>query len=434
MNEIAQLITGEGMHSLMQSLFPICRSITGDGVRASLDILGKHVPVKECEVPSGTKVFDWVVPDEWNISEAYIVDEHGCKLVDFCENNLHVVGYSEPIDQVMSFEELSSHLYSFPDKPHTIPYRTSYYKRNWGFCLQHDKLKLFNEGNFHVVINSSLKSGHLTYGELIIQGDSDDEILLSTNICHPSMANNELSGVTMLAGLAQWLLQKETRRYTYRLLWLPETIGAITYLSQHSQDMKKKTAAGYQVVCTGGPDDFVYLQTRRENQLSDRVMEHVLKNSGQAYKIIDFTHRASDERQWGSPGIDLPIGSLMRSKYHDYEEYHTSDDNLDFVTAAQLQSSFDIYCQALDILEYNDYYLVNVGGCEPNLGKRGLYPSTGGQNHKEQQIKSILALVAYCDGEHDIIDIANKHEVKASIYIPVIKSLLEYGLLIKKGS
>lgn len=428
------LTNGDGMHALMRALFPICRSITGQGVRDSLEILKHILPIETHEVASGTQVFDWQVPNEWNIRDAYIADEAGHKIIDFQQNNLHVVSYSEPVDLILNLEQLQKHLHSLPDQPDIIPYRTSYYNRTWGFCLCDTQRQSLTEQNYHVVIDSTLAPGHLTYGEVILPGETDEEVILSTNICHPSMANNELSGVVMVAALAQWLMGLEKRRYTYRLLWLPETIGAITYLAKHRDHLKNKVIAGYQVVCVGGPDNFVYLQSRAENQLCDRVALNVLKHLGQPYRVLDYTQRASDERQWCSPNIDLPLGSVMRSKYHDYPQYHTSADDLEFVSAAQLHSSFEVYCKILTIIEFNRYYVLNhSNGCEPNLGRRGLYPTIGGQSHKQQELKSIFALTGYADGHHDLLDIAEKHNRCAASYIHTVKNLLENGLIVSRG-
>ena len=416
------------MYALMRELFPICRSITGNGVRETLSLLKRHIPLIVYEVPSGTPCFDWVVPDEWNIHDAYIMDENGERVVDFRENNLHVLGYSEPIDDTLTLEELRPHLYTRPDMPDAIPYLTSYYERRWGFCLSHRQFEKLQSGKFHVKIDSTLEPGSMTYGELLIPGESMREILLSTYTCHPSMANNELSGVVLTTFLARWLSGLEKRRYSYRILFLPETIGAIYYLSRHCQELKEKVVAGYVVTCVGGPGQITYLKSRAENTIVDKVTEYVLKYHGEPYKIVDFTQRASDERQYCSPGIDLPIGSLMKTRYFDYPEYHTSRDSLDFVTSDQIRSSFQLYINCLTALNHNQVFQGTVL-CEPNLGKCGLYPTLGAQHTTPERIDDILALLAYCDGSLDLVDIAEKHGKPVSTYYETVNLLLRHGLL-----
>jgi aminopeptidase-like protein len=399
---------GAEMHELMEELFPICRSITGAGVEQSLTILAKTAPLDIKKIPSGTKCFDWVVPDEWNITDANVMDQAGNKVIDFQKNALHIMSYSEPFEGELTLDELRPHLYTRPELPDAIPYVTSYYERKWGFCLSQNDLEKLTDQIYRVKIDSSLASGNLIYGELIVPGESQEEIMLATNICHPSMANNELSGPIMTAYLAKWLLQQENRKYSYRFLWLPETIGSIAYLSQNAKTMKQNIVAGFQVVCVAGPDDFTYLKSRQGETLADRVTHHVLHHNDADYRICDYSARASDERQWCSPGIDLPVVSIMRSKYHDYPEYHTSLDNLEFVTADQLKLSFDLYCQCIDAIEANQTYTSTLEGGEPNLGKRGLYPKTGGQSHLVDQAAVYLDLMAYADGEHDLLAIAEK--------------------------
>ena len=417
------------MHALMRRLFPICRSITGNGVRETLSILRETVPLEVHEVPSGTKAFDWTVPDEWNIRDAFVIGPSGEKVIDFRRNNLHVVGYSEPINQEMDLKELTAHLHTLPEQPDAIPYRTSYYDRSWGFCMRHSDFLNLAPGRYRVVIDSSLRPGSLTYGELKIPGKSEKEILLSTNICHPSMANNELSGPVLTTFLARWLLEKPCRRFSYRILWLPETIGAITYLGKHGEAMKANTVAGYQIVCVGGPDVPTYLMSRRGNTVTDRITNRVLKNADHPFKVHAYAKRASDERQFGSPGIDLPVGSLMRSKYHDYPEYHTSLDNLDFVRPEHMEASYDLYRECLDALEQRRVFVSTGKGGEPNLGKRGLYPKVGGTSHTDLPIRDLLAVLAYADGEHDLNDIADIHDVDVSVLARAAAVLTDAGLL-----
>ena len=420
---------GQELHQLMSRLFPLCRSLTGDGLRQSLSVLQEFVPIRICAVPSGTSCFDWVVPDEWNIRDAFIEDSNDNKVIDFKNSNLHVVNYSIPVDCKMTLAELKEHLHFLEDKPEAIPYVTSYYKRSWGFCLTHKQYESLEDGNYRVRIDSSLTPGEMNYGELIIPGKESTEVLLATNICHPSMANNELSGPVILAALAKWLLDNGNNRLTYRLVWLPETIGAISYLAQHSDAQKKNTMAGYQVVCVGGPDDFTYLKSRKGDTVADQMALHILDHSEAPYRVLDYTHRASDERQWCSPGIDLPVGSLMRSKYHDYPEYHTSLDDLSFVKPVHLEASYNMYAEILTGLEQNVIYKSALAGCEPQLGKRGLYPTTGGSNHECADVNDLLAILAYADGGHTLIDIAKKHDRPIWEFYKAAKVLVDGGLI-----
>lgn len=423
----ADLLNGEGMHALMTRLFPICRSLSGPGNRETLNILSEHLPIDQIEIPSGSEVFDWTVPNEWSIREAWVENSEGHRVIDFAEHNLHVVGYSIPVDQVMSFDELRPHLHSLPEQPDAIPYVTFYYKRDWGFCLRHQDLEAMSKTNTYTVrIDSTLAPGNITLGECIIPGDTDEEILLSTNICHPSMANNELSGPVMLSAIGQWLQNRKYRRYTYRLLFLPETIGAIAYLANNAEHMKSKTVAGYQVVCVGGPDHFSMIQSRRENTLSDRMAINALSHSGHSFKILDYTHRASDERQYNSPGIDIPVAVLSKSLFLDYDAYHTSLDDLDYVTPENMAASLKLYTSLLTGLENNRRYRVTIQGGEPQLGPRGLYPQAGGGRHYFDEISEFLA---YADGENDVLDIAERHGRSVSDYASAISVLTEAGLI-----
>jgi aminopeptidase-like protein len=418
---------GVEMHDLMADLFPICRSLTGDGVRRSLDILRRVAPIERHEVQSGTRCYDWVVPDEWTVRDAWVKDASGRRVIDFRRHNLHLVGYSVPFAGEMSRDTLAPYLHTRPDLPDAIPYVTSYYAPRWGFCLADQDCRALPDGPFEVRVDTALAPGSLTYGEILIPGESDDEVLLATNICHPSMANNELSGPVLTATLARWLLSAP-RRLSYRLVFVPETIGAIAYLSVNSDAMKANTIAGFQVVCVGGPADFTYLETRLGNTLTDRLARHVLEGAGIAHRVLDYRHRASDERQWCSPGIDLPVGSLMRSKYQDYPEYHSSKDDLDFVRPEHLEQSFNLYVRCLEALESGCpglpaanpapaldqptgvLYAGTLDGCEPNLGRRGLYPTLGGRSHQAADATLLLDVLAYCDGDHDLASIAGRLE------------------------
>jgi aminopeptidase-like protein len=422
----------EDIYNLLKTLFPICRSITGNGVRQTLKIIQQVIPLETKEVASGTKVFDWIVPDEWNIEDAYVKDESSKRVIDFKKCNLHIVGYSVPFEGKMSLAKLKEHLYTLPEQPDLIPYVTSYYKKRWGFCLEHNQYKALEEGIYEVKIASSLKPGSLTYGELVIEGRSDKEILLSTYICHPSMANNELSGPALTTYLAKYLLSKKQKPYySYRVIFIPETIGAITYLSLHKEHLKKNVIAGYVITCTGLAGPFSYIQTRAENTLVDRVTIHVLKYSEKETGLYDFLSRGSDERQYNCPGIDLPVGSLMRIRYGEYPEYHTSGDNLELVTAQALEESLEMYKLCIEVIENNHTYVTTVFG-EPQLDKYGLYHAVStvetGKNTKEANLRDVLA---YCDGSHDLLWIADKINCPVWELFALVGSLSGNGLIRK---
>ncbi len=414
------------MYQLMDKLYPICRSITGDGVRETLKIIQEVVPLSIYEVPSGTKVFDWEIPNEWNIRDAYILDANGNKIVDFKKNNLHVVNYSIPIDKVITLDELEKHLYSLEDQPNAIPYITSYYKENWGFCITHNERMLLQKGKYQVYIDSDLKAGSLTYGELIIPGKSEKEIFLSTYVCHPSMANNELSGPVLTAFLAKWIL-KNPRKYTYRIIFIPETIGSITYLSRNLETMKANMIAGFNISCVGDEREYSYLPSRNGKSLADKVALNILRSNKIKFKKYSFLKRGSDERQYCSPGIDLPVASIMRSKFGEFPEYHTSLDNMDLVTSTGLQGSYDIYTQCLELLEKNETYKLNCLA-EPQLGKRGLYPLISTKKSKKV-IRDMLNFIAYADGKTNLVEISNIINLPVQELIPIIEKLVEAKLI-----
>jgi len=420
---------GSQMHTLCTQLFPINRSLTGEGVRETLSRIKKIIPQLVLkEIPTGTKVFDWTVPKEWKIREAYIITPDGEKICDFSENNLHLVGYSISCKRKMSFEELQEHLHSLPDQPDAIPYVTSYYKPEWGFCLTHDERQSLPEGEYEVYIDAEHFDGFLTYGELIVEGESKKEIFLSTYVCHPSMANNELSGPAVTAFLARALLSSSKLRYTYRLLFIPETIGSISYLSMHIDHLKENVVAGFNVSCVGDNRDYSYLPSRKGDTLSDLVAQHVLKHTHPNFKRYSWRDRGSDERQYCAPGIDLPIASIMRTKYGEYPEYHTSLDDLkNVVTPAGLEGGFSALWRAIEALERNLYPKVTVLG-EPQLGKRGLYPNLSIKGNYEDS-RLMMDLLTYADGSLSVLEIAELLETPCWHLYPLIERLEEHHLI-----
>ena len=421
---------GKKMYALASELFPICRSITGEGTRQTLQRLKKEVPeINLYEVESRTKVFDWTVPNEWEIHEAYIETSTGDRIVDFKRNNLHVVGYSTPIDDYFSLEELDKHIYSLPDHPDWIPYVTSYYKERWGFCMSHRQRESLEPDTYHVVIKSKLFKGSLTYGELLIPGDSEKEIFLSTYVCHPSMANNELSGPVVQLELARWLLSKKNRRYSYRLIWIPETIGSITYLSRNLSTMKKNIIAGYNITCVGDNKAVSYVASKPENTLSDIAAKNILHFEAPDYKEYDYLHRGSDERQYNAPGVDLPVCSVCCSKYHEYPEYHTSADDMSFISPEGLSKAYRIYKKMIEAIEFNHNYKIKCI-CEPQLGPRGLYP-TESFNRSSVSVKDMMDFIAYADGTMDLFEISMKINCPVQKLHEIAEKLINADLLME---
>jgi aminopeptidase-like protein len=420
---------GNEIHQFAKELWPINRSITGEGVRETLKKISTHLTKLDIKsVPSGTKVFDWVIPPEWYVREAYIITPDGKKICDYSINNLHLVGYSIPFRGRMKLEELQKHLHSLPEQPNAIPYITSYYEERWGFCLTQEQRDLLEDGEYEVVVNSKLFEGQLNYGELVLPGESDQEIFLSTYICHPSMANNELSGPTVATYLAKWLSELKLRRYTYRLVFIPETIGSIAYLSKNYINLKKKVVAGFNISCVGDERSYSYLPSRNGNTISDKVAKHVLKWTDPDYVSYLWLNRGSDERQYCAPGIDLPIASILRTKYGQYPEYHTSLDNLDdVVTPKGLDGGYWALRRALELLEKNRVYKIKAL-CEPQLGKRGLYPNLSTKKTGEKVMKT-LNFLSYCDGEHSLIDIAEKINIPAWDLYELIETLISHDLI-----
>jgi aminopeptidase-like protein len=421
---------GEEMYKWAVDLFPINRSLTGAGVRETLAYIKDILPELELKsIKSGERVFDWTVPQEWNISEAYIENENGEKIIDFKVNNLHVVGYSEPVDKWVELTELNTNLHSLPNQPDAIPYITSYYNRNWGFCLTDVQRKSLPEGQYHVVIKSNFKDGVLNYGEAYFEGEEKKEIFLSTYICHPSMANNEISGPVVATQLAKWIKCQVKPRHSYRMIFIPETIGAIVYLSinDNYKYLKDNVIAGFQLTCVGDNRDVSYIPSKNGNTLTDEVTEYVLSNYIKKYTRYSFLERGSDERQWCSPGIDLPVVSLIRTKYGVYPEYHTSLDDLTLINPEGLEGAFNNIKLCLEILELNKYYKAVVL-CEPQLGKRGLYPNISTVNTKAK-VKAMMNLLIYADGKLSLLQIAEIIKEDFFKCSEIAELLLKEGLL-----
>ncbi len=416
---------GEKMYDLCGRLFPICRSITGNGVRETFRIIQAEIPdipIELHEVPTGTQVFDWTVPKEWNIRDAYIETPDGRKICEFKKNNLNILHYSVPVDATVSLSELKEHITTLEDQPDLIPYASSYYKERWGFCMAYNEFKSLPEGDYHVYIDSELKDGSLTYGQILIPGKFDEEILFSSYTCHPSMANNECSGPSLITALARYIKDMPERRYTYRLVLAPETIGAITYISRNLDHLKSHVRAAFNLTCVGDDRTYSIVHSRYGDTLADKILTNILKYHEPEYCDYPYTARGSDERQYQAPGVDVPMVCFCRSKYHVYPEYHTSADNMDLISPAGLQGSFDVMKKAIHALEYNRYYKTQTL-CEPQLGKRGLVPTMS----SKETYKSTLALkdlIAYADGRNDLVDISNLIGAPVDILIPLVDQLM----------
>jgi aminopeptidase-like protein len=418
---------GAEIFALAAELFPICRSITGDGVRETLRHISGHIDVDIHEVPTGTNVFDWTIPKEWNIRDAYVSDESGRKIIDFSASNLHVLNYSVPVRKRVSLKELKQHLHSLPEQPDVIPYRTSYYAENWGFCVPHRLAESLEEGFYDVVIDSTLKDGALIYGEHVHKGSSDDEILLTTHICHPSLANDNCSGLALVTHLAKRLKGKNTR-YTYRFLFAPGTIGAITWLARN-EDRVALIKHGLVISGVGDGGGPTYKRSRRGNAEIDQVMAHVLRHRGRDSTILDFSPYGYDERQYCSPGFNLPVGMFQRTQYGKYPEYHTSADDLGFIQPHHLENSYTIIRAALEILEGNERFRSTSPKCEPQLGKRGLYAAIGNEKDGDSKKMAMLWVLNYADGEHSLLDVAERSELPFVIIRSAAETLFEHGLL-----
>lgn len=418
---------GEEMHDLIRELYPICRSITGDGVRETLRQVAEHVPLKVREVPTGTQVFDWTVPKEWNVRDAYVTDSDGRKVIDFRNSSLHVLNYSVPVRKHVTLAELREHLFTLPDHPDWIPYKTSYYQERWGFCLSHNQLRGMREGSYEVVIDASLEAGHLTYGEYYIPGTSQDEVLISCHICHPSLCNDNLSGIALSTFLAKHLRGRPLR-YSYRFIFIPGTIGAITWLALNEGTVGR-IKHGLVVSNVGDSGKMHYKKSRRGDAEIDRAAAHVLRHSGSAYEIEDFSPYGYDERQFCSPGFNLSVGSLTRTPYGRYPEYHTSADDLSLVQPGYLADSFTKYLAVVNVLESNKCYLNQNPKCEPQLGKRGLYRTMGGNVESKEAEVAMLWVLNLCDGHHSLLDIAERSKLAFPVVCAAAGALEKAGLL-----
>ena len=401
------------MYALAERLYPICRSITGDGLRETLRILQEQVPLTLHEIPTGTAVFDWVVPREWNIRDAYIRNSRGEKIVDFQQHNLHVLNYSTPIKAHMRLEELRPHLFTLPDMPDWIPHRTSYFNDNWGFCITQRQLEAMPDDDYEVVIDSSLEPGALTYGELTIPGKSEEQILLFAHCCHPSLANDNLSGIAVVVELAR-ILGESSPRFTYRCVFAPAAIGCITWLSQNRFELGK-IKLGMVAALLGDSGQLTYKKTSTGDALIDRASLHVLRHRNIPFHTIEFSPFGYDERQFASPGINLPVGRLTRTPNGAYPEYHTSADNMDLITPSAMADSLAAYRAIFALIENNYVYKSNFPYCEPQLGKRGLYRTTGGHGNPEQRQLAILWVLNQANGQHDLLDIAERSGLQFEI-------------------
>jgi aminopeptidase-like protein len=423
-------IAGQELHDFAAELYPICRSITGDGMRRTLALIQNRIPLQTCEVPSGAPVFDWTVPKEWNIRDAYIKDADGRRVVDFEQCNLHVMNYSAPLHRIMPLSELKPHLFTLPDKPDWIPYRTSYYQENWGFCLSHTQMLALEDGDYEVCIDSKLEDGHLTYGECYLPGRSTDEVLVSCHSCHPSLANDNLSGITVATALAQ-LLSGRDLRYSYRFLFIPGTIGAITWLARNPE-IAGRIRHGLVLTCIGDAGSFHYKKSRRGDAEIDRAAAHVLHHFSENSEILEFSPYGYDERQYCSPGFNLPVGCLMRSVWGSFPEYHTSADNLNFILPMQLAGSLRVCTAIVDVIEKNRRYCNQNPYCEPQLGRRNLYRSTGG-DAIAAEISARLWVLNLSDGRHSLLDVAERSGLPFDAISDAAELLCQGGLLAVKS-
>ncbi|MBF2026083.1 MAG: DUF4910 domain-containing protein [Oscillatoriales cyanobacterium C42_A2020_001] len=423
---------GSKMYHLISELYPICRSITGNGVRQTLHILQQYIPLEIYQVPTGTQVFDWTVPKEWNVRDAYVKNASGKKVIDFQASNLHLLNYSIPIHQTMSLVELKKHLFTLPEYPDWIPYRTSYYNENWGFCLTHNTLQSLEDGEYEVFIDTSLEAGYLTYGEYYLPGEIEDEVLFSCHVCHPSLCNDNLSGIALATFLAKHL-SSIPRRYSYRFLFIPGTIGSITWLCLN-ESKTERIKHGLVISGVGDAGRMTYKKSRRGSAEIDQAVTHVLKHSGEEYAIEEFSPYGYDERQYCSPGFNLPIGRLGRTPFGQYAEYHTSADNLEFIKPGSLIDSMTKYLGVLEILEKNKRYKSTNPKCEPQLGKRGLYGKLGGEQDKKINEMAMLWILNYSDGKHSLLDIADQASIRFHLIHQIVEKLKSANLIEPLGT
>ncbi len=427
---VLSLINVDEIENYFDKLFPILRSVTGNGNRETLNIINEIVDLNITEVPSGTQCFDWTVPPEWNLKDAWIKNSKGEKIVDIKNSNLHILGYSTPFTGKLTLKELKEHLYSLPDMPDAIPFLISCYKRRWGFSLTHNQLQSLPEDTYEVLIDSDINSnGSLTYGEAFIKGKSEKEILISTYICHPSLANDNLSGILSAAFLYKELKKRSDLRYSYRFLFIPETIGAIAYLSKHGNELKENLIAGFVLTTCGDRGNFTYKRSRKGNTLPDRAVECVLSSTEKEYTLEDFFPTGSDERQYCSPGFNFPVGSLMRTRYYNFPEYHTSKDNKDFISFEHIKGTIEKYLDVITLIEANDILVRTNPYCEPQLGKYDLYTSLGGQRDTSIINGLIIYILNLADGSNDLIDIVKKSKYDFRLVIEAIRKLVDKNLL-----
>jgi aminopeptidase-like protein len=419
---------GEEIFALASKIFPICRSITGNGVRDTLREISLHVALKTYEVPTGTKVFDWTIPREWNIRDAYIKDSRGKKIVDFARSNLHVVSYSVPVRKRVSLAELRRHVHTLPEQPDLIPYRTSYYAENWGFCMPYRQLESLRDETYEVLIDSSLEDGYLTYGEYLHKGETEEEFLLSAHVCHPSLANDNCSGVALLTHLAKRMVSLQTR-YSYRFLFAPGTIGAITWLARN-ENITPRIKHGLVISMVGDGGGPTYKRSRRGHTKIDRAVVHILRHSGLSATILDFFPYGYDERQYCSPGFNLPVGLLQRSRFGEIPQYHTSADNLDFIRPDHLARSYRLIADTVGVIEGDVVYRNTMPKCEPQLGKYGLYGAVGGNKDAAAANMAMLWILNLSDGAHSLLDIADRADLPFTIVCSTAQKLQEHGLLL----
>jgi aminopeptidase-like protein len=421
------MTVGEELYKLVAELYPICRSITGDGVRRTLEVVDREVGLVVHEVPTGTAVLDWTVPREWNVRDAWVAGADGRRVIDFRASNLHLLGYSVPVRATMPLAELKRHLFTIPEHPDWIPYRTSYYAERWGFCASQRLVDSLPEGDYEVCVDATLADGHLTYGEHVVPGETDEEVLVTCHVCHPSLANDNLSGIAVATRLAR-LLGQGRPRYTHRFLFIPGTIGSITWLARN-EDRVGHIRHGLVLACLGDPGRLTYKRSRRGDTEVDRAVAHVLASSGRPHELQDFTPYGYDERQFCSPGFDLPVGCLSRTPYARYPEYHTSADDLDLVRPEHLQDSLEACWEVLQVLDGNRRYLNLKPKGEPQLGRRGLYGSIGGRSDAEERQMAMLWVLNLSDGDHSLLDVAGRAGLPFALVAEVAGTLEDAGLL-----